>query len=732
MLRMTPLALALAMAWGLSPAMSAAQTPPEREDQEATRLNEVTVSSTRTQRRVDDVPNSVTVLTARQIEEAGARDIKDVFRNEIDVTVRAQPARFTAASSATGRAGNDSINVRGLEGNQVLLMVDGIRVPNTFTFGPFATGRGDYLEVDGIKTVEVLRGPASTQYGSDGLAGAVSLRTLDPSDLLKPGQTSGGFLRVGYASVDKSWNNSAGFAGKNGQWQAMLLASAKQGHEIANKGDNASLDTTRTAPNPQDTSNRYLLGKALLALDATHQLGVTAEMQRRWQDTEVYSARAVPPLGATSTLDLDAHDRMERDRLALEYRFNDLNAAGMQKAEARVYVQDARVNQFTTEDRNTAADRTRDNTYRARTLGLSSLLESNLTGWANQRLTYGLDWSRAEIAGVRDGTVPPANETFPTKPFPDTSYTLTGAFVQSEIEAGPVSVIPALRFDHYQLSPSQAGYSAATVAPLADQAFTPRLGVVWRLNPSFAPYAQWAKGFRAPTPEQVNNGFSNPTSGYMSIGNPNLKAERADSVEIGFRGTSGQVRYSAAIYDNRYADFISQETVGGAGTQADPTIFQYINLANARIRGVEVRTAWALRQGWSANAGLAYAEGDSEKNGTRTPIDTIQPLKAVAGLRYDRPDWGLRATVLYAKGKEAERIATPASQPFAPPTATVLDLGAHWKLARNITLNANLNNVFDTKYWRWSDVRGLSDTSPVKDGYTAPGRNAQVSVRLDF
>lgn len=72
---------------------------------------------------------------------------------------------------------------------------------------------------------------------------------------------------------------------------------------------------------------------------------------------------------------------------------------------------------------------------------------------------------------------------------------------------------------------------------------------------------------------------------------------------------------------------------------------------------------------------------------------------------------------------------TPA---YASPSYTVLDLGASWKLLPNLTLFANINNVFDATYWRWSDVRGLADNSPVKDAFTAPGRNLQGSARLDF
>ena len=743
MLRKNPIALAIFLAYGLSSSVAHAQasasTPTPAASAPEPTLKDITVTATRTERRVDDVPATVTVTPASAVERSGARDIKDVFRSEIDITVRAAPTRFTAAGASTGRAGNEGINIRGLEGNQVLLLVDGIRVPNAFSFGSFATGRGDFLSIDSAQTIEVLRGPASTQYGSDGLAGVVSLRTLDPADVLKKGQDLGGFARLGYDSVDKSWSTSLAGAGRSGPWQGLLLVTQRKGHETANKGENDALNSSRTTPNPVDYASPSVLGKLIYTLSPQHQFGVTLDAQRRTQDTEVYSARALPPLAASSTLDLDTHDKLERNRVSLEHRYTNLRGAWVQKAETRVFHQSADVSQFAAEDRNTSADRTRDNRYTQNVDGLSTVLESNFGSAAvAQRLSYGLDLSRTQIDGVRDGTVPPFGETFPTKPFPDTRYTLAGVFVQDEVEAGAFSVIPGVRFDKYKLSPSSDGYTGGAAVTLSDQAVTPRLGVIWRLADSFAPYAQWAKGFRAPTPDQVNNGFTNLASFYRSIGNPNLKAERADSIEVGARGRLGGVRWSVAGFDNRYRDFISQETVSGAGTAADPTVFQYINLARARIRGIELRGDWKIDANWSVKGGSALTRGYTTRNGSVAPLDTIEPLRTVLGVAYNAGEsLAFSATALHSQAKGADRInpirtntgTTPA---YASPSYTVLDLGAFWKPLPNLALHANLNNVFDTKYWRWSDVRGLADNSTVKDAYTAPGRSLQVSARYDF
>ena len=729
----TPLALAilaLTMSNALIHTPARAQTPPPDDtDQRATRLREITVTSTRTERPVDAVPNTVTVKSAAEIEASGARDLKDLLRNELDVTVPMGPARFTAAGSSTGRPGNEGINIRGLEGNQVLMLIDGVRVPGSFSFGAFTTGRGDFLDVDTLSSVEVLRGPASTQFGSDGLAGAISLVTLSPDDVLK-GRRFGGFGRVGYASVDRSWNTTGAVAGTTGDWKGLLLLTHRAGHETDNRGDNASLDSSRTTPNPVDARSDHLLGKLSYKLNASNEFGFTADVRQRRQTTEIYSGRAPVASAATSVIDLDAKDDIERQRFAVEHRFDDLNGRWLQKARTIVYAQSAEVRQQSFEDRLSAADRTRDNRYRDRIAGLSTQAETNLTGTVQQRISYGVDASISRISALRDGTVAPFGETFPTRPFPDTRFTLAGAFAQSEIEAGRFTVIPGLRFDGYKLSPDAAGYTGGAVKSLSDHALTPRLGVIWKVQDNLAPYVQWSRGFRAPTPDQVNNGFTNVASGYTSVGNPNLKAERASSLELGLRLRFGPLRWQVSAYDNRYRDFISQQVVGGAGTPADPTVFQYINLANARIRGGEVRALWEPFDGLSLNGGFGTLRAHTTINGVKTPLDTEQPGRVSAGVNWRVGAWRLQAQWLHAEAKDASRLSTATL--YAPPSYDVIDIGATWQINPTWRLIANVNNLTDAKYWRWSDVRGQTANSTTLDAYTAPGRNAQIAVRADF
>jgi hemoglobin/transferrin/lactoferrin receptor protein len=140
--RPVALAVAAALTPSLTPMLAAAA------DNSADDIDLVTVTATRTKTPLADVPATVSVLTSEVIENRLAKDIKDLIRFEPGVAVRSAPSRFTAAGAATGRDGNSGFNIRGLEGNRVLIQVDGVRAPDSYSFGAQSVGRGDYVDLD--------------------------------------------------------------------------------------------------------------------------------------------------------------------------------------------------------------------------------------------------------------------------------------------------------------------------------------------------------------------------------------------------------------------------------------------------------------------------------------------------------------------------------------------------------------------------------------------------------
>lgn len=745
------------------PAM--AEEPGAAAPEDPSQLPPVSVLATRTGAPVDEAPATITVFTADDIEAMLATDIKDLIRFEPGVSVVSQPARFGAALGTAGRAGNEGFTIRGIGGDRVLMIVDGVRSPDGFVFGAQSVGRGGYADLDLMKSVEILRGPASALYGSDGVAGAVLFTTKDPADLIRAGESFGARARVGYNSADEGLTKSAVVAGRSGAFSGLLAWTGRDSQETGNQGDqtgeevrsnNTIVYSSRTLPNPQEISSDAWLGKLVWDVAPGHRLRLTYDSFQSDMEANVLSGRttrtvAAPPIAATAVLNLIAADTTERERFSLDWRLDDV--LGLDRAQVSIYQQDSASRQFTWEDR-VGVDRTRDNTFDNDVQGFAADFTKAL---GVNRITFGGDWSETTQQGVRSGTVPPAGETFPTSAFPKTDYTLAGLFIQDDIGLlnGALKILPAVRWDSYELSTANDPLYPGPRADQSDDHVSPKLGVVWWSTPNFGLFGNLGEGFKAPTPIQVNNYFSNLAFGYTSLPNPDLKPETSRSLEIGARLRDVQIgdgRLSAQLvgFRTEYEDFISQRVVSGSFTPADPAVYQYVNFTDVEISGVEARADILWSNGVSARFAAAYADGEINDpvNGTRS-LETIDPVKVVLGLGYDDPAgvFGTQATVTWSQAKDQADTDnlpcfTSATGCYVGDDFALLDITAYWNVSDRVTARVGLFNVLDEKYSWWSDVRGVANPPvgaanplnlpPITDAYTQPGRNFGLSLALRY
>jgi hemoglobin/transferrin/lactoferrin receptor protein len=735
----SPSAIRLVTGTALGLALVATATPVFAQDNDgdywAARKSQIVVTATRTPVKVEDIPVTVTVKDAEQIADELVTDIRDLIRFEPGVSVQRQPARFGAALGATGRAGNDSFNIRGIGGNRVLIQVDGVRVPDGFSFGAQASGRGDYVDLGLIKSVEILRGPSSALYGSDGLAGAVSFITADPADFLEEGKSVGGLLRAAYSSADKEFSETAILAGRSGDWSAMAAYTRRDYQELDNQGTVGGTGAVRTRPNPQDGRSDAALARLVYDPANGHKLRLTGE----YLDTHLYTNGLS---GLSASVDrLEGFDSGTRKRVSLDWSWEGEGAIDF--ARVALYWQDGEDRQYTEEDRTTLPDRTRLNTFENRVFGASADARADFaTGAITHRLVFGGDISQTRQRGLRGGTVPPAGETYPARAFPTTDFTRAGLFVGDEIAIadGRLLLYPALRFDWYDLSPDNDPLLPTFAAAKQDGSrLSPKFGAVWKITDQVRLFANYATGFKAPEPGQVNQFFENLTSpffSYRSIPNPDLGPERSESVEGGIRFASDAVSLDVTGFSARYKDFISQEQIGGAGTIANPILFQFVNLDRVRVKGAEARFEGRASSGLYATLALSYAKGDViDPAGARSPLSTIDPLKLVAGVGYREAQgrFGGQIIMTHSARVSASRttgICTPDC--FRPDAFTIVDATAFARIVDGLTLRAGVFNILDKTYAWWSDVRGLASTSTVTDAYTQPGRNASVSLSFRF
>jgi hemoglobin/transferrin/lactoferrin receptor protein len=703
----------------------------------------ITVTATRIPQPVATVPVTVSVIDAGQIADDMVTNIKDLVRYEPGVSVQHSPARFGAARGITGRAGNAGFNIRGLDGNRVLIQVDGIRLLDAFDFGAQSVGRGDYVDVGLVRSIEILRGPASALYGSDGLAGAVSFTTADPEDFLAKGKSIGGSVQAGFDSSDRQFSETGVLAGRFGNWSAMIAYTRRDGHELGNKGSNDAPNANRTAPNPQDTTANAVLGKLVWAPNAANIVRLTLDHQDDRTATDVLSGVAAVPSAATSVIGLTARDASKRNRASLDWRYT--GSGWLTQAQTAVWVQQSRDREFTAEDRFTAADRTRLNTFDNRVIGASTELRSDFTtGTVTHKLIWGGDASITRQEGIRSGTVPTAPDVFPTRAFPITDYWLAGGYVADQIGIGGdrLTLYPTLRFDYYSLTPRRDALLPAsfTTAGQHGSRLSPKLGAVLKLGGPASLFANYAQGFKAPSPSQVNQFFENPTSpqfAYRTIPNPNLKPETSRSFEGGLRLHGDTFDAGVTAFTGRYRNFIDQQITGGQGSVADPIIYQFINLNRAKIEGIEGKIDVHPESGFTGNVAVSYARGEvTGDSGVKIPLLSVDPVKIVVGVGYRDPAgrFGGQLIMTHSQGKPEDRTTGGCTTAcYVQASFTILDATAFVQLAKAVTLRAGIFNITNRKYTWWSDVRGLDATAAsTADAYTQPGRNAGVSLTARF
>src|SRR5690606_19208148 len=218
-MRPHPLCLAIAMA---TLPLSLPAGPLTGADTVPTHGHErVVVTATRTERPILDVPSTVDLTNRYRMDEQSGRDIADRFRDEPGITVTASPGRF----------GIGDIRVRGLGGNRVRILTDGIPVPDAFAIGSFSNAGRNFVDPDTLKRVEVVRGPTSSLYGSDALGGVVAFITKDPSDYLDDGSAAHLGVRLGMESDWDGFGASTTGAFGGERWSGLVSANHRQGRE---------------------------------------------------------------------------------------------------------------------------------------------------------------------------------------------------------------------------------------------------------------------------------------------------------------------------------------------------------------------------------------------------------------------------------------------------------------------------------------------------------------------
>ena len=734
-------------------------------------LQQVTISATRQEQDVNSVPSTVTVQDRTQLDRQNVNNIKELTRYEPGVSVGGAGLRG---------GGISGYNIRGIDGDRILTQVDGVEVPSSFFNGPYAETQRNYVDPEIIKRVEILRGPASALYGSNAIGGAVSYFTLDPDDIIKPGQDMGARLKTGYSSSNNSWLTSGTFAGRSGEFDGLLHLSQRNGRETESYGNVGGTGLKRTEANPETVRTTNVLAKLGWDYNDDSRLGLTYEKYKDDRDSNqrsVVGGLFFNGRGSNLYRARTANDTITRERFGLEHSFA-LDSLLVDRIKWSLNYQTAKTDQHADEiyQSGRRVARTRDTLYQEKQWVFDAQLDKAFSlADTEHLLTYGTHIKQQKVTGYRSGTavclnvatncpviggpsLMPADSLVKSSDFPDPTINTYGLFVQDQIRWNDWTFLPSLRYDYTQLKPHvtdefintirTAGGTAAEIdsSEKTWHRLSPKFGLTYALTEQYTWYGQYAEGFRTPTAKALYGRFENPGVGYSVAPNPNLKPEKSQSWETGLRGNFEHGNFDVAVFYNKYRDFINEDAITPGYSEVK---FQSENVKHATIKGAEAKgrlnlDALGATPGLYTQGSVAYAYGRNADNGE--PLNSINPLKAVLGLGYEQDNYGTLLSWTLVKRKDrvddnafkAPDGLTSSSQ-FKTPGFGILDLAGFYKVTDDVTLNAGLYNLTDKKYWNWDDVRGYDGVgeagmlNPANlDRLTAPGRNVSVNLVWDI
>ena len=425
-------------------------------------LDAISVTATRNPIRSFEYPGMVSVVGRERILTRQASTPDDLLRFIPNV-------EFTGGPRRTGEVPS----IRGFDGPDIIVLFDGARQ----NFGSAHDGRF-FLDPGLVKRVEVLRGPASSLYGSGGMGGVIEFRTIDAADFLGADETVGATASGGYRSG-------------NEEWRGTLTAYAREedgfdlvGSVVTRDSGSIRLGGGRRLENTEDD---ILAGLAKASYEPADHHRVEGSFTAFGNDArEPNNGQGLGGQLAPGMVD----KRIRSNTFRLAYRYHD-PANKWVDLDVVSYYSAFQADELRLDDDGAGPAGEllkRDvDTLGAR---LDNRSRISVSDYVAATVTYGGEWYRDEQDGAsgpgeRDGV-------------PDSRAVFSGLFAQAEVALsglgglpGDLLIIPGVRYDSYETTRSGAGDNRS------DQV-SPRIGVSYLPTDWFMLFTNYAHAFRAP------------------------------------------------------------------------------------------------------------------------------------------------------------------------------------------------------------------------------------------
>lgn len=662
---LTPVAAAVAQTAAPVDSVTVAAAPEAVVNDEAYR---VVVTGARAPVALKDTPQRIEVVTRQEIRETPHRELADLLGKTTNVDIK----RYPGMNGSVGMRGFTPSSPMTGESMQTLVLQNGI---------PAVNNNISFMPVNGVARVEVMKGPASSLYGSQAMSGVINVIPVR-----RTGDIQGGVgvsagnhnLRQVEADIGGAINETLNFD-YFGNWEKR--GDYKDGH-----------GQTMEFSGYKQHSHGLRLGAELApgwTLDARADLFRANDVQNPGPDPEIRQFET------SKDADRDLYS------LTLQGKVDQhtLSAAAYTGKENYLNYdlkKDGRLVQ----------------SYDSRIKWHGLQLKDEWDWAEGYKLVFGYDYNQTK-ASARSGTPP---WTFSYNP--DSKLKTHGLYAQQNISLneGSTNLYVGGRYDRITMSTLPTDGLGNVTQSRDFSQFSPSAGIKHELAPGISLHASAGKGFSAPSAWKLSGEYSGSdwkqdANGnwypvpITYVGNANLDPESSVSVDAGIGFERDNWNMDLTLYHTRVKDKIVAYDVS-------PGLKSWRNADEVRMRGLELAGNWQFNPNLRLDLGYTHSFRSEQRNGSvwspleYVPKNTVRAalvgnwdkLHARLGARYNGKSWKSRA----------ERGGY-----------TLWDMSLGYAINKHHTLSLSVDNLFDRYY---EEVHG----------YNMPGREIRVGYRWNF
>lgn len=660
-------------------------------------LDAVVVTATRTENDVKNVPASTQIITSSDIKKSGATNVRDAITDFANITMTKKV-----------RGGGHEIIVRGMSTDKSLIMVNGHRVANEADGSGLGNANAlDRINVDNIEKIEIVKGPSSALYGSEAMGGVINIITKSSKEAE---------VRTGLVNSSEDFTNWWHLdSGEIGKFSATL---DMRFNKIRRDGDDTDFltDSFGTAQTYNFNANYHFNDHNYLNFYVDH---YTQNLKRdlythKRDNIKVNFPEKMRPMGQAS---MTGEGSMEDALANYHYKQQTYGLSWNGKTARNDWQIQTYLSKFDWESDirysgmqfkghvpaglSPMTGRMWDSIFKGFMVGDSGEYKNDVNVNSNKifviegrnstkindnhRITYGAEYIKNTVKGTNFGDdnqfgvthIGSVSKNGVTKEISEKEIDTYAAYLQDEINYGKWFIVPAIRYDHHE------NFGSHT---------SPKLGLTYKANDTFRVKANYGKGFKAPT---IQNLYCKLVThmgqaGIITVNpNANLRPETSNSWDVGVEKEWGKISTSLVYFDTKLENMITTTPIGDKE-------YRCINVGNVRIKGIEHTLGYELSPMWKFKVNSTWL--DSVNKDKNQPLPQRSRLSQIYSLSFDDgKDIGWSAVLWDELNYKYVTPETVKGDMVAGPKKTynLLNFTLTRKINKDTKIYGSVQNIFD-------------------------------------